>query len=90
MIIKTEKSTVIIEELIDNKSLVLYNDDFNTFEFVIETLVDICGHSPIQAEQCACLVHYKGKCEIKQGTYEKLEPLCSELLRRGLTAEISN
>lgn len=77
-----------VEKILREKSLLLYNDDFNTFDYVIETLVEICGHDYVQAEQCAYIVHYKGKCDVKHGAYEKLEPVCKELLRRGLTAEI--
>lgn len=69
--------------------IVLYNDDVNTFDWVIESLVDVCEHSPEQAEQCSIIVHYKGKCGVKTGTYEELEPRCSNLLERGLSAEIS-
>lgn len=72
------------------KALVLYNDDFNTFEFVIETLIKICEHTPIQAEQCTYLVHYKGKCSVKNGTFKKLKPLCENLLEKGLTARIED
>lgn len=68
----------------------MFNDDVNTFDFVIETLVEVCGHEYLQAEQCAYIVHYKGKCAVKHGSYEELEPLCSEMLRRGLSAEISD
>lgn len=70
------------------RDLVLHNDDVNTFDFVIETLVEICGHNLLQAEQCAYIVHYKGKCVVKKGSYDDLEPLCLELLRRGLSATI--
>ena len=76
------------EVTVEDKQIILYNDDFNTFDFVIETLVKICKHDPIQAEQCAFLVHYKGKCSVKKGSYEELEPMCTALLERGLTAEI--
>lgn len=86
----SETTEFTVEKTIKEKSLILFNDDFNTFDFVIETLVDICGHDFLQAEQCAYIVHYKGKCDVKHGAYEKLEPLCSELLRRGLTAEIAD
>ena len=80
---------VLLETIQDEgKKLILYNDDFNTFDFVIETLVKICNHDSIQAEQCAYIVHYKGKCMIKKGSFEKLEPICSALLDRGLTASI--
>ncbi len=70
------------------RELVLFNDDFNTFDFVIDTLIDVCGHDPLQAEQCTLIVHYKGKCGVKSGDYHDLKPLCEEMLNRNLTAEI--
>lgn len=76
------------EVSIDQQQIILYNDDFNTFDFVIESLIKVCKHDLIQAEQCTFLVHYKGKCSVKRGTYEELEPMCTALLERGLTAEI--
>ena len=72
----------------EGKHLVVYNDDFNTFEHVIDSLIKVCKHDPIQAEQCTFLVHYKGKCAVKKGSYEALEPMCTALLERGITAEI--
>ena len=68
--------------------IVLFNDDVNTFDHVIETLVDACNHTFEQAEQCSLLVHYKGKCTVKTGLYEDLKPRCSKLLQAGLSAEI--
>lgn len=68
--------------------IVLYNDDYNTFDHVIETLIYACEHTPVQAEQCAILVHYKGKCIVKTGSFEELKPRCSKLLEEGLSAEI--
>jgi ATP-dependent Clp protease adaptor protein ClpS len=68
--------------------IVLFNDEVNTFDHVIETLVHVCHHSYEQAEQCSLLVHYKGKCTVKTGVYEELEPQCSQLLKAGLSAEI--
>jgi len=68
--------------------IVLFNDDVNTFDHVIDTLIYACDHTPIQAEQCATLVHYKGKCTVKSGSYKDLEPRCSNLLEAGLSAEI--
>ena len=72
------------------KALILYNDDVNTFEFVTESLIKICKHDAIQAEQCTYLVHYTGKCVVKNGTFKKLKPLCEALLERGLSAQIEN
>lgn len=78
-----------LEESIDiNNEIVLFNDDVNTFDHVIETLVYVCEHTWEQAEQCAILVHYKGKCTVKTGELEKLKPICSALLEAGLSAEI--
>ncbi len=72
----------------DQQQIILYNDDFNTFEHVIESLIKVCKHDKVQAEQCTYLVHYKGKCSVKRGPYKELEPMCTALLERGLTAEI--
>lgn len=86
--IQIEEKVVLLEELTTVKSLILFNDDVNTFDWVIESLVHVCKHTWEQAEQCSLIVHYKGKCDVKSGSYEELEPMCSELLRRGLSAEI--
>ncbi|MCC6369943.1 MAG: ATP-dependent Clp protease adaptor ClpS [Bacteroidia bacterium] len=72
------------------KALLLYNDDVNTFDFVTDSLIKVCKHDPLQAEQCTYLVHYTGKCVVKNGTYKKLKPLCEALLERGLSAKIEN
>lgn len=71
----------------ENK-IVLFNDEVNTFDHVIDMLVATCDHTPIQAEQCSLIVHYKGKCNVKSGDYDDLEPRCTALLEAGLTAEI--
>lgn len=68
--------------------IILHNDDVNTFQHVIQCLVEICGHDPIQAEQCAWIVHHNGKCSVKVGTYAQLEPQCASLLNQGLSADI--
>jgi len=78
---------VLVEEE-EKKFLVLHNDDYNTFDFVIESLIEVCQHTVEQAEQCTWLVHFKGKCEVKSGSYDYLEPMCTALLDRGLSAEI--
>ena len=68
--------------------LILYNDDVNTFDHVIDTLVKVCHHTFEQAEQCAIIVHFKGKCDVKSGSYTFLKPLCTALLNAGLSDEI--
>jgi len=86
--IEEELALELDEVLTVPKELILYNDDYNTFEFVIESLIKVCRHTAIQAEQCTYLVHYTGKCGVKRGAFEKLKPMCSALLDRGLSAEI--
>lgn len=76
------------DELIDKKDLIVYNDDYNTFDYVINSLIKVCKHEAMQAEQCTWLIHHKGKCQVKRGEYETLEPLCTALLDRGISAEI--
>lgn len=68
--------------------IILFNDDVNTFQHVIETLVQVCEHTFEQAEQCAYIVHYSGKCAVKTGSLEDLIPRCSLLLDAGLSAEV--
>jgi ATP-dependent Clp protease adaptor protein ClpS len=76
------------EELLNNNEIVLYNDDVNTFDHVIEMLIYACDHIPTQAEQCAIIVHHKGKCTVKTGSLDDLKPRCSKLQEAGLSAEI--
>ena len=68
--------------------IILFNDDVNTFDHVIKTLIAVSEHTPQQAEQCAMIVHYNGKCAVKSGSYKELEPKCKRLLSAGLSAEI--
>ena len=68
--------------------LVVWNDEFNSFEWVIETLIDICSHSSEQAEQCAMIIHTKGKYAVKEGSYEFLKPMCDAITERGIGATI--
>ncbi|WP_313807645.1 ATP-dependent Clp protease adaptor ClpS [Flavobacterium sp.] len=83
------KEQVSVEELLSNNyEIILFNDDVNTFDHVIDTLIDVCNHEPLQAEQCALLVHYTGKCGVKTGSFKELEPQCTALLDAGLSAEI--
>tara|TARA_R110000868_G_scaffold91812_10_gene254513 strand:- start:4257 stop:4532 length:276 start_codon:yes stop_codon:yes gene_type:complete len=85
---KTSEDLLLDEKLVSQKEIVLYNDDVNTFDHVIETLMMACEHAPEQAEQCALIVHYNGKCTVKTGPYNELKPRCSMLLEAGLNAEI--
>ncbi len=78
----------VVEKTVESKNLVVFNDDVNTFDHVIESLIKVCKHEPMQAEQCTWLVHYKGKCQVKAGDFETLEPMCTGLLDRGISAEI--
>lgn len=91
---RMERSTEYCEEVdvatMDalHREIILHNDDVNTFEHVIVSLMEICDHDPFQAEQCAWLVHYKGKCSVKRGDFSTLRPLCEALCERGLSAAI--
>ncbi len=80
-----EESDVITEEL---HNLIVWNDDVNTFDWVIESLVDVCGHETIQAEQCALIIHHKGKCGVKKGSFDELRPQAEALIDRSIQATI--
>jgi len=75
-------------DLMHENEIILYNDDINTFDHVINTLISVCDHTLEQAEQCSLIVHYKGKCGVKSGSYSELKPMCTKLLQAGLSAEI--
>ena len=83
-----EYSLVVDPEILPENHLVIYNDDVNTFDFVIDSLIKICQHERIQAEQCTFIIHYRGRCSVKDGDFPDLRPLCEALLERGLTATI--
>ncbi|HNV49979.1 MAG: ATP-dependent Clp protease adaptor ClpS [Bacteroidales bacterium] len=76
------------EQLTDRRELILFNDDINTFDFVIETLIEVCEHDPLTAEQCTLIAHFNGKCSVKSGDVEELIPISSEMTNRGLTVSI--
>lgn len=86
---KIKKEVSHAEKETDQNQIILYNDDVNTFDHVITTLIYACEHTPEQAEQCSLIVHYKGKCTVKTGPYSELAPRCTMLLDAGLTAEIA-
>ena len=81
-----EKETLVLTE--KPYQLIVWNDEVNTFEWVIETLEEVCGHSHEQAEQCAYIIHFKGKYAVKQGEYEDLKPQCDAITERGIGATI--
>lgn len=85
---KTQEEVDVLEKEVNQHQIVLHNDDVNTFDHVIDSLMDVCDHTLVQAEQCATLVHYKGKCTVKTGEFKDLEPRCSKLLQLGLSAEL--
>ncbi|MBK5277431.1 MAG: ATP-dependent Clp protease adaptor ClpS [Bacteroidia bacterium] len=75
-------------EITELKDLIVFNDDINTFDHVIKTLIKVCKHSPEQAEQCTLLIHYKGKCAVKKGSYEELRPMREAICEVGIDAKI--
>ncbi|MDB4590969.1 ATP-dependent Clp protease adaptor ClpS [Flavobacteriaceae bacterium] len=83
-----KEATDVAEIKVNEHQIVLFNDDVNTFDHVVETLIRVCGHTLEQAEQCSIIVHYKGKCTVKTGSYEELKPRCTQLLQADLSAEI--
>ncbi|HPE34879.1 MAG TPA: ATP-dependent Clp protease adaptor ClpS [Bacteroidales bacterium] len=85
---RTKSSDQIDEQLSDKREIILYNDNVNTFDFVIETLIEVCEHDPITAEQCTLIAHYNGKCPVKSGDLDDLIPLTKEMTNRGLTVSI--
>ena len=85
---KTKKELSTSTENSEIHEIILYNDDINTFDHVIDCLISICDHTPLQAEQCTLIVHYKGKCSVKSGTLFDLKPRLKKLTAADLTAEI--
>jgi ATP-dependent Clp protease adaptor protein ClpS len=88
-----EKKKEKFDDLTDDKkdhvrNLILHNDEVNTFDFVIDTLIEVCNHDILQAEQCAMITHYKGKCDVKNGSLEVLKPMKDQLISKGLNATI--
>ncbi len=79
----------VLEQDLDNDSiLILHNDEVHTFDYVIESLIKVCKMDEVQAEQCTLLVHYKGKCDIKKGSFDYLNPFRQALIARGLESTI--
>lgn len=78
----------VLTQTISPFQIIIWNDDVNTFEWVIETLIDICGHTHEQAEQCAYIIHHRGKYAVKNGSYDDLRPMCDAILDRGISATL--
>ncbi|HSR59332.1 MAG TPA: ATP-dependent Clp protease adaptor ClpS [Robiginitalea sp.] len=85
---RLQESLLVDEQEKNLNEIVLFNDEVNTFDHVIRTLIDVCEHTPEQAEQCSIIVHHNGKCTVKTGEYSDLKPRCTRLLQAGLSAEI--
>ena len=85
---KFKEETDVLTELDQYHSLIVWNDEVNSFDWVIETLIDVCGHSEEQAEQCAIIIDSKGKYSVKEGSYETLKPMCDAITDRGIGATI--
>jgi len=85
---EVEDDILLEEEVGQSHVLVVWNDEVNTFDWVIKTLIEVCGHSHEQAEQCAMLIHFKGKYGVKEGDYEILKPLCDAICERLINATI--
>ncbi len=85
-----KEDVAVLEEVIteDLRDLMVFNDDFNTFDHVIQTLVKVCKHTAIQAEQCAYIIHHRGKCSVKKGPFEELRPMKDSICEAGIDAKI--
>jgi ATP-dependent Clp protease adaptor protein ClpS len=83
-----ERDVDVLTDLEEPCNLIVWNDEVNTFEWVIETLMEVCGHTAEQAEQCAYIIHYQGKYAVKNGTYDDLKPECDAITERGIGATI--
>lgn len=86
--LKEDELVEVLDEVSNPFHLIVWNDEVNTFEWVIETLMEICNHSYEQAEQCAYVIHFKGKYAVKHGSYEVLKPMCDAITDRGIGATV--
>ncbi len=87
-LVEVEEVVELLEEEIDLHDLVVYNDDYNTFDHVIKTLIRVCRHTNEQAEQCTWLIHFKGKCTVKSGSFDELKPMKDGICEAGIDAKI--
>lgn len=84
----TNDEVDLVEELTGSRKLIVHNDEVNTFDHVIESLVEICGHNELQAEQCSLIIHFRGQASVREGLFEKLHPMKEGLTDRGISATI--
>ena len=85
---RESEETDLLTAIENTYHLIVWNDDVTTFDWVIETLMEICGHTHEQAEQCAMIIHTKGKYSVKEGGYDHLKPMCDAITERGIGATI--
>lgn len=78
----------VLDDVMHPKDLVVFNDDFNTFEHVIDTLIKVCRHTTLQAEQCANIIHNRGKCSVKKGSLAQLKPMQEAICDAGIDAKV--
>lgn len=88
--IELQETEDVLTDVQEPFHLIVWNDEVNTFEWVIETLVEVCGHSYEQAEQCAYIIHFRGKYAVKEGSYDDLKPMCDAITDRGIGATIES
>jgi ATP-dependent Clp protease adaptor protein ClpS len=86
--VEQEQEVLLAEKEVEQYNLIVWNDEVNTFDFVIETLIKVCKHEPLQAEQCTLIIHFKGKCDVKTGSFKQLKPLAEAIIDRGINATI--
>lgn len=88
--VDVEEQTAVLDvvETVEVHDLVVFNDDVNTFEHVINTLIRVCCHTPEQAEQCTYIIHFKGKCTVKTGSWDELRPMREAICEVGINAKI--
>lgn len=84
----TSEETDVLTQTEETCNLIVWNDEVNTFEWVIETLMEVCGHAQEQAEQCAYIIHFQGKYAVKNGSYDDLKPQCDAITDRGINATV--
>lgn len=87
---EADDDVAVLTDTESNWSLIVWNDEVNTFDFVIETLIEVCGHTEEQAEQCALMIHFKGKYAVKNGDYDTLKPMCDAITDRGIGATVES